>query len=303
MDTAREPMAGLMAMAHDLERDPAVLNVTVAAGFPYSDVGRAGLSCIVHTVSDLDVASRYTRQLAAAAWAARETFQVHNVPVAAAVRQAIEFPDGPVILVDVADNIGGGCPGDGTELLRELLRQDARQAIVTIADAAAVRQASVAGLGSDISLLVGGKTDAWHGQAVRVQGRVEHISDGRFTQKGTWMTGREMNMGLSVVLNCQTAGVRLLLTERKMVPFDAEQLRSQGLVPEAAHIIVVKSAIAWQAAYGDMARLVVPVDTPGLCTTHLERFTYHKLRRPIYPLDPDMQWTVAVDQRPAAASS
>ena len=112
-----------------------------------------------------------------------------------------------------------------------------------------------------------------------------------------------MDMGTSVVLNCQDGGLRLLLTERKTVPFDAEQLRSQGLLPEAAHMIVVKSAIAWQAAYGDMARLVVPVDTPGLCTTHLERFSYHKLRRPIYPLDPDMQWTVEVEQRPSAEAS
>jgi len=303
MDTAREPMAGLMALAHDIERDPAVLCVTVAAGFPYSDVERAGFSCLVHTDSDLDLASRYARQLAAAAWAERETFQVHNAPVAAAVRQAIDFSDGPVILVDVADNIGGGCPGDGTELLRELLSQGARQAIVTLADAEAVRQACQAGLGSDISLWVGGKTDVWHGQPVRVQGRVEHISDGRFVQKGTWMTVREMNMGTSVVLDCQAGGVRLLLTERKMVPFDAEQLRSQSLVPEAAHIIVAKSAIAWKAAYGDMARLVVPVDTPGLCTTHLERFTYNKLRRPIYPLDPDMQWTPEIDQRPSAVAS
>jgi microcystin degradation protein MlrC len=300
MDTAREPMARLMALAHDIERDPAVLSVTVAAGFPYSDVGRAGFSCIVHTDSDLGVASRYTRQLAVAAWADREMFQVQNVPLAEAVRQAINFPDGPVILVDVADNIGGGCPGDGTELLQELLRQGARDAIVTLADTEAVRQAYHVGLGSEIALWVGGKTDAWHGQPVRVQGRVEHISDGRYIHKGTWMTGREMNMGSSIVLNCQAGGVRLLLTERKMVPFDAEQLRSQGILPEVEHIIVVKSAIAWRAAFGDMARLVVPVDTPGLCTTHLERFAYHKLRRPIYPLDPDMQWTAEVDQRPSA---
>ena len=303
MDTGREPMARVMALAHDLERDPAVLCVTVAAGFPYSDVARAGFSCLVHTDSDVDLASRCARQLAAAAWAEREAFQVQNVPVAAAVRQAIDFPDGPVILVDVADNIGGGCPGDGTELLLELLGQGARQAIVILADAEAARQACTAGLGSEISLLAGGKTDGWHGQPVRVQGRVEHISDGRYTHTGTWMTGREMNMGASAVLNCQAGGVRLLLTERKMVPFDAEQLRSQGLVPEAAHIVVVKSAIAWQAAYGDMARLVVPVDTPGLCTTHLERFTYHNLRRPIYPLDPDMQWAAEVEQRPSTAAS
>jgi microcystin degradation protein MlrC len=298
MDTARPPMAELMALAQDIERDPAVLNVTVAAGFPYSDVGRAGFSCIVQTLADQALADRYGRQLAMAAWAAREAFQVHNMPVADAVQQAIAYPDGPVILMDIADNVGGGCPGDGTALVHELLQQGARQAVVTLADPEAVNEACRAGLGSEVTLSVGGKADAWHGQPVRLQGRVEHISDGRYVQKGRWMTGREMNMGRSVVLNCQNGGIRLLLTERKTVPFDAEQLRSQAIAPEFAHIIVVKSAIAWRTAFGDIARLAIPVDTPGLCTTHLERFSYHKLRRPIYPLERDMQWVPEVEPRP-----
>jgi len=292
MDTAREPMAGLMALAHEIEQDPAVLNVTVAAGFPYADVERAGFSFIVHTVGDKGLAVQYAQKLAVHAWAAREAFQVRNIPVVEAVRRAIAEPAEPVILIDVADNIGGGCPGDGTELLRELLKHQARRAIVTLADPEAVAQAISADLRNEISLVVGGKVDNWHGEPVPVQGTVEHISDGRFIQKGSWMTGREMNMGRSVVLNCQNGGVRLLLTERKTVPFDAEQLRSQGIQPESEHIIVVKSAVAWQAAYGDLARLAIPVDTPGLCTTHLERFNYRKLRRPIYPLDPGMKWTV-----------
>src|SRR5262249_43031260 len=113
----------------------------------------------------------------------------------------------------------------------------------------------------------------------------------------TWMTGREMNMGRSVVLNCGAGGVRVLLTERKTVPFDAEQLRSQGIAPEGEHILVVKSAIAWRAAFGDIARLAIPVHTPGLCTTHLERFLYKKLRRPIFPLDPDMPWSPEIERR------
>lgn len=297
MDTEREPMAGLMALAHAIERDPAILNVTVAAGFPYSDVARAGFSCIVHTHADMDLANQYVRQLATAAWSAREAFQVRNAPIVEAVRQAIQSASGPVVLIDVADNIGGGCPGDGTALLHELLAQQARRAVVTLADPQAVAQAWRAGLGSDLGLMVGGKTDAWHGPPVHVQGRVAHLSSGQFVQKGSWMTGREMNMGRSVVFTCGDGGIQLLLTERKMVPFDAEQLRSQGIVPEAQHIIVVKSAVAWRAAYGDIAPLAIPVDTPGLCSTHLERFPYRKLRRSIYPLDREMEWTPVVEQR------
>ena len=66
------------------------------------------------------------------------------------------------------------------------------------------------------------------------------------------MTGQIMRMGRTVVLDCD--GITLVLMERKTMPFDAEQLRSLGIEPADQKIIVVKSAIAWQAAYGDIAR-------------------------------------------------
>ncbi len=37
-------------------------------------------------------------------------------------------------LVGVADNVGGGCPGDGTALLAELLARRATGAVVALAD-------------------------------------------------------------------------------------------------------------------------------------------------------------------------
>ncbi len=289
MYTEVAPMRDLMAMMREVERNPAVLNVTIAGGFPYSDVERAGLTCTVQTNANPELALRYARELAAFAWSQREAFQVQNVAPADAVRQAITAPARPVVLVDVADNVGGGCPGDGTVLLAELLAQRAQRAVVALADPESVAQACSAGVGAEVTLRVGGKTDDWHGEPVEVRGRVRLISDGRYVHTGSWMTGREMNMGRSVVLACD--GVTLLLSERKTVPFDAGQLRSQGILPEAQHILVVKSAIAWRAAYGDLAQAVIEVDTPGLCTTHLERFPYRNLRRPIYPLDPAVEWT------------
>ena len=45
-----------------------------------------------------------------------------------------------------------------------------------------------------------------------------------------------------------TRVVTLVLMEHKTMPFDAEQLRSLGIEPSEQKIIVVKSAIAWQAA-------------------------------------------------------
>ena len=97
------------------------------------------------------------------------------------------------------------------------------------------------------------------------------------------MRGERVEMGRTVVLDC--TGITLMLTERKTPPFDLEHLRSQGIEPTTAHIICVKSAIAWRAAFEPFAQQVIEVDTPGLCSLHLEDFDFHKIRRPIFPLD------------------
>jgi len=74
--------------------------------------------------------------------------------------------------------------------------------------------------------------------------------------------------------------------ERRALPFDAEQLRCVGIEPAEKKMIVVKSAIAWKSAYGDIARQIIYVDTPGLCSSRLHSFPYRKIARPVYPLDP-----------------
>ncbi len=283
MYTDRSPMKELIEVAHDMEREDKVVTITVAGGFPYSDIEVAGMGIVVTTDGDQQLAEAKAEELANLAWERRSQFLVNAVPVEEAVRQAMEAREGPVILVDGADNIGGGAPGDGTVLLRELLVQGAQGAVVTIADREAVAQAIEAGVGQEVELLVGGKTDDLHGEPVVVKGRVHLISEGSYTRKGPYMTGERVDMGRTVVLHCE--GMNLVLMEKKTPPFDAEHLHSLGIEPSEARIIVVKSAIAWRAAFGSMAKEVIDVDTPGLCSIHLERFPYRKIRRAIFPLD------------------
>ena len=94
-------------------------------------------------------ARRLVDELATLAWSLRDDMVVRNAPPAEAVAEAIAFPEGPVMLVDVGDNIGGGTPGDGTVLLAELLAQDAQEATVVIADAEAAKAAFAAGVGAN----------------------------------------------------------------------------------------------------------------------------------------------------------
>lgn len=281
--TGQSPMREIMARAAEIESDARVVTASIAAGFPYADVACAGMSVVVTANGDLNLARTYARELRDMLWARRAEFQVTNLPAGEAVQRAMTADASPVILADVADNIGGGSPGDGTVLLQALLDARAQNAVVTTADAEAVAQALDAGIGQFVSLRAGGKTDALHGAPAALRGRVRLISSGEYVHKGSYMTGMRVNMGRTVVLDCD--GVDVVLMERKTMPFDAEQLRSLGIEPAGKKIIVVKSAIAWQAAYGDIAKQTYYVDTPGICTANLKTLPYRNVRRPIFPLD------------------
>lgn len=281
--TSHAPMREIMVRCAEIEQDPRVVTASVALGYPYSDIRDAGMSVVVSTNNEPDLAQSYVRELCDLIWAQRDAFVVQNIPVNEAVQRAVTSDTAPVVLVDVADNIGGGAPGDGTALLQALLDANAQGTVVTIADAGAVAAAIDAGIDSSVTLRVGGKTDAMHGPPCQVRGRVRLISSGEYTHKGSYMTGTRMCMGRTVVLDC--GGVDLVLMERKTMPFDAQQLRSLGIEPADRNIIVVKSAIAWQAAYGEIAKRALYVDTPGICTANLKTLPYRNVRRPIFPLD------------------
>lgn len=282
--TAAPPMKTLFDAAHDVEASPGVRVVTVSPGFAYADVAHLGLSIAAYG-DDADAVKAGVERLADLAWSLRHEFVTADLSPAEAVTRATAgaAPDGPVVLVDVADNIGGGAPGDGTVLLAELLAQRADGAVVVIADPEAAVAAADAGVGATVELDLGGHTDRMHGDPVRVRGVVRHLGDGRFVHRGSYMTGQETCMGRTAVVAAD--GVEIVVTERPTMPFDAEQLRSQGIEPADRRILVVKSAIAWRAAFGDLAADAIPVATPGICTSDLSNLPYRNVRRPIHPLD------------------
>lgn len=287
--SADAPMRDLWAMAHSAEAMPGYEIVSWMPGFPYSDVPRMGMSAFVVSSAGEAAATALAKQLARAAWSVREQFTVSLVPAAEAVARGATAPKGPVVLVDVADNIGGGTPGDGTVILHHLVQDRVAGSVVCIADAESVQAAVQAGVGNRVALQVGGKRDGMHGEPVPFTGLVRWCGDGTFTLKGSWMRGLTIAPGLTAWVE-NDDGVSVVLNERKVAPFDAEELRRVGIEPAACRVIVAKSAIAWQAAYGDVATDAIYVDTPGICTPYIERLPYRNRRRPLLPFDPETTW-------------
>lgn len=262
--TDKEPMKGLLARSRQRGIEAGVDRVCVVGGFAYSDVSRAGMSVLVvadeaHRGDALEVLALTINDIEDSALG----FRIERPGPEAAVAEALMSDVHPVILVDLADNIGGGSPGDGTALLAELLRQGPTGAVVTIADPEAAGKAADAGIGATIDLEIGGRADRLHGAPIRVRGTVENVTDGRYRTAGTWMQGREFSMGQTALLRVN--GLALVLTEHATPPFHGEQLPAAGVDPATASIIVVKGAVAWRAGLGTIAAKVIEVDTPGIC--------------------------------------
>jgi microcystin degradation protein MlrC len=58
-----------------------------------------------------------------------------------------------------------------------------------------------------------------------------------------------------------------------------------GIEPSEKKILVVKSAHLFRHYFEPMAKMIIEVDTPGITSPNLSRFTFQKVRRPIFPLD------------------
>jgi microcystin degradation protein MlrC len=135
---------------------------------------------------------------------------------------------------------------------------------------------------------VGGKTDRLHGEPVAIAGRVRLLCDGRWVHEGPENAGVPAEMGPTAVVRVD--GVNLVLTSRKSMPGDLQQLKSVGIDPTRQRIIVVKAAVRWRGGYEPIARRAIHVDTPGLGSVDLRRFAFRHLRRPLFPLDQDVVW-------------
>ena len=283
--TLRQPMHRLLERLHALEHEPGVLTATLSMGFPFADIHDAGVSVLVTTNGDRALAEVKAQALADDVWRRRAEFDVKLTPVRDVLRYVREQAKGLVVLADGSDNPGGGAPCDGTVILQALLDEGAASAVVGVLyDPETVAQAHQAGVGTTIDAVIGGKTDRLHGDPVRARAYVRLLSDGKFVYRGPMGRGARGHLGRMAVL--VIGGVEVVVAERRQQLRDAEMLRCVGIEPQQRRLLVVKSAVHFRADIGPLAECIFDADTPGVHRPDFASYTYRRVRRPIYPLDP-----------------
>jgi microcystin degradation protein MlrC len=289
--TDDEPMNALIAAAREAEAKGA-LAATVFAGFAHADIRDAGLSVVVVTDGDPSGANRACADILEHAWARRADFVYRAEPLAQSIARAKVLAEGPVLLIDHCDNTGSGGTQDVMTVVREIMRQGLEDvAVFAIRDPAAVEIMIGAGVGARVTLPLGGKTDmpsvGLKGEPLEVTGLVRNISDGEFTITAPMFTGVRAYLGRSVVLD--TGSLEIVVCERSHEPWDLGCFRSNGIEPTQKRYLMLKSRIHFRAGFKPIARHIIECNGTGCTTSDNTILQYRRVRRPIYPLDPDAQ--------------
>ena len=282
--TSTPPCLPMYEKVESWRSTPGVLSVSAVLGFAYSDVEEMGASFVAVTDADPDLASRIVDDLSEHLHQHREAFIGEYITVAEAVDRAVRI-DGPVCLLDMGDNVGGGSAADGTVLAHELHERGGIPSTICLYDPEAAQQAMDAGVGARLSLRMGGKTDDMHGPPLDADVTVRSLHEGKFKETEIRHGGlTDFDMGLTAVVTTDT-DLTISLTSRRVVPVSLGMMTSCGLDPADFQILVAKGVHAPVAGYQPVSSEMIRVDTPGATAADARIFTYAHRRTPLFPFE------------------
>ena len=294
--TSFGPMKEIMDEVDEVLEKPGVLSASCGQGFPYADVDQMGVSFLVVTDGDAELAEKQANWLARRAWDRRAELQNDSPSIEEAISSAMNAPsdDRPTAIMDVGDNVGGGGTADSTHLLAEAIRQGLKgeqSLLLSLFDPSAVQACVSAGVGSTVTLKVGAGTDLLHGEPVEVTGYVRAITDGKFEEPKPIHGGfRFFDYGPSVALDTEDGHTIALHTVRGIGNMSREQYYFMGIFPEKYRVIICKGTVSPRAAYEPIAREIIMADSQGVTSANMSSFSYEHRRKPLYPFEPETKF-------------
>lgn len=294
-NTKSGPYADLIAYGQS-KMGPGVVNVSVLSGFSLGDTPKNGMSIIV-TAERQDQARALARDIAQHAWAMRQRFVARLTPLDTAVELAVARSRDPslpsLIFADVADNPGGGGRGNTTYILEAFHNAGVSGAALgPFYDPALAREAVERGVDAEFQARFNRDETQEFSRPFSAKARLLAISDGRCVARRGIQAGRTLDLGPSAALN--VGGITVVVVSVRHQGHDPIFFELFGIDLRKLRALVVKSRGHFRAAFDDIFSddRIIEVDVPGLTTPMLHRHPFRHAPRPIFPLDPDMQWSL-----------
>lgn len=270
--TGVSPAMDIMERARRWECRYSDVYVSVAFGFAYADVPEVGATVMVMTNNDQELADKIADDMSNYIWRMRKEFAGKKLPktkegVALAIASA-EAGKTPVVIADHSDRTGGS-----THILEELIKQGARNfCIATLRDEKAIqRLKSTAKVGDSVSINVGGYSDKFAGNAVRIDGKLAFLGD--YQRDGAAVLSFGDNN-------------HVILTQHLKQVTNTTIFAPLGIDFGTLDIIVLKSRVHFRRGYHEtgIVRAIFEVDAPGWGPADLTTLPYKNIPKDIYPV-------------------
>ena len=270
-----------------LERIPELLDthegleaLLFASGFPHADFADVGPSVIAYG-RDKAAADAGADTLASEIAAREAEFLPEFYAADECVRRALEIVRGaskPVVIADTQDNPGGGGPGDTTGVLRALIANRAKGAVIgAMIDPETAASAHELGKGAVGDFAIGGKR--YPGDVpVEARCRVKRVRDDGWIGRGGMKGGLEVNLGKIALLETEPGGVKIVVASKPSQTADSSIFYHLGEDAEKLPIIVVKSSVHFRADFTELADTILVAVAPGPVAINHTQLDYRKVR-------------------------
>mgnify|MGYP003582365263 CR=1 FL=1 len=290
--TSLEPLSSLIADAAEIQANStAYLDITIMAGFSYTDAHNTGFTALCVTDGDTKRAEKIASDLSDRIHAERHALY-RPVPVYS-VEDAVNYVQDkltngnsdssiskPFVLLEHADRVN-----DSTYVLAELLRRNSsRVAIPFLWDSAAAQLASQAGAGNSVELDLGAHSSPESGPRLHIKAQVLWAGPKTFRNTGTYMHGLPIDLGMTALLDIN--GIIVSVTSNSHTAVNGDPFYIFDLRPDDFDIIVLRSKTHFRDFYEPAAREILIVDTPDHGPADLTTLPYRQLdTRTVYPFN------------------
>jgi microcystin degradation protein MlrC len=276
--TARGPYADLIKYGQTKVGGD-ILNVSVMAGFAYSDSPKNGLTAVVTARNgNRRAAAKLSLKIAQRAWDTKERFKRAMMSLGDAVQLAASVSRDrrrkPIILADVADNPGGGGRGNTTYLLRALKGARTQHVLFGVFnDGAVAAKAHELGEGTIFTASFNSQEHQEFSLPFDSEAKVVKLSDGRYVGRRGVLKNVSSDMGPSALLDL--GGVQLVVISNRCQCMDPRQFEMFGLDIAKARVVVVKRRGHFRGGFDAFFRPdpIYEVDCAGLTSPVLANFT------------------------------
>lgn len=280
--TRIEPGKSLYARVKPVSEREGIIDAAIWIGYAWADEPRNHAAVVV-TGDDEAAVRQGAEELAEEFWQVRNAFEF-VAPVATleqSFEMALESDVKPYMISDMGDNPTAGGAGDVTWTLHEVLKRDEFKMedgphliYASIPGPGFVRKAKSLGVGASISDHVGAEIDDRYAPPVLLEGVITAIREG------------DRHAETEVVV--KVGSVSVIVTGKRKPYHRESDFLNLDLNPREADIVMVKIGYLVPELYDMRADWVMAL-TPGGVDQDLERLGYTRIKRPMFPLDPEME--------------